>query len=154
MVGRTLPTFYFDGVGRTLVVELESEVDRPRSTSPRAKQSSSPRRSPSDDEEGDTSEDDPSDDDVPCATDAPPPPATSAPSSAAAPSSEVASLAGFQVQASSLGQCPPASATLSKSALAKLGRTDDKMVIFREKRFFKKGLLTFFNKHLLSGKTF
>ena len=28
------------------------------------------------------------------------------------------------------------------------------MVIFWEKHFFEKGLLTFFNKHLLSGKRF
>ena len=97
----TLPTFYFDGVGRTLVVELESEADRPRPPSPPAGRSPSPTRS-SDDREGDSSEDDPSDDDAPPAVDAHPPPASSAPPSAAPPPS-VSATTGGQVQAPSLG---------------------------------------------------
>ena len=57
----TLPPFYFDGVGRTLVVELEPEGDQPRSSSPQPRRSLSPHHSPS--EGDDSSGDDPSDDD-------------------------------------------------------------------------------------------
>ena len=78
----TLPTFYFDGVGRTLVVEVEPEGDRPRSTSPPSRRSRSPHHTPSDQEEGDTSEDDLSDGDDPRGEASLPSPAPTAPISA------------------------------------------------------------------------